>query len=1046
MQWYPLQVVTAHKAAWDTQHGWGSSGAGGGGGLWLYDPTGTVISQPGMYDTALGCPDIAGSNMNVTGSNPAVANVTGNVDGGTAGATQFNPKNSLQSSEGGDGGTGLFVTSEDVRDLFGEYTNDYCVSPDGSGTTGFMLLSGWPAYSLPPHPYTAATNLHANQVVPGYGTVDVTIEQEAGFYAEQNITDVRSAEWLNEGFPDSSIATAYLSVGPAGGTMTTTYAFDQPTGNIDLILLDMDYDDSVAITARDSNGNPISDFSGWRFVAGDMSDNASTAAPPIWHAGTATVVSTQTNGSGVPNNANRSYGVLTPDTLVTEIVILYDVPTHGIANGQHIYTTLHSTQIGRDGEICQLGAIGNYVWLDENSDGYQDVGELGIPNVIVNMTDSGGNTYTTTTDTHGGYLFDSLPAGTYTVTVDGSQSALSDLTYTVPNLTGSDFGNQDPAGYAVTIGGSEPLENLTADFGYNHNPTTDVDNGENNAAIGDTVWLDTDGDGVQDPHEVGIADVCVELFNAGPDGIFDPGTDGQYGTADDDSVQVGSTLMTDANGNYIFTNLAPNAYVVQLCASNFDPGGALENYAQTGDPDHFGQPETGSYGENDGMTTTPVVLGPGDVFLNADFGYQPASPLGTIGDTVWFDADASGTATMDAGESGIPGVTVALIKDTNGNGVWDAGEPIIATDTTDEDGKYLFEGLPLDDGGGDSDADYIVWVNDTDNVLGGLMQTYDQDSPLDNMSATALDSGSPNDLDQDFSYTPAGHNNGDGLIGDTVWFDVDNSGGNQTTQGDEPGIEGVIVTLTDSTGAVITTTTNENGNYWFGGLDPSGTYTVTIAPLNFATGGVLEGLSETYEPDGGTASQSVVDLSSTGPIDLNQDFSYTGDVGGQVGNLIWLDVDADGLYEPAAGETLINGVTVDLYRDLNGNGQVDPGEPLFATATTSGNDGDVGADVGNYLFGNLPLNSEWVVNVTDEAGILNGYWHSLGTPDTTDNSQVDPDGVGITAAAPSNVTADFGYYLDPACLGNFVWEDVNGNGVQEGGEPRHRRCDGDVDH
>ena len=37
-----------------------------------------------------------------------------------------------------------------------------------------------------------------------------------------------------------------------------------------------------------------------------------------------------------------------------------------------------------------------------------------------------------------------------------------------------------------------------------------------------------------------------------------------------------------------------------------------------------------------------MILAPGDVFLNADFGYQPpAAQNNSIGDTVWFDADAN---------------------------------------------------------------------------------------------------------------------------------------------------------------------------------------------------------------------------------------------------------------------------------------------------------------------------------------------------------------------------------------------------------------------
>ncbi|NJL75258.1 MAG: hypothetical protein HC892_09755 [Saprospiraceae bacterium] len=48
------------------------------------------------------------------------------------------------------------------------------------------------------------------------------------------------------------------------------------------------------------------------------------------------------------------------------------------------------------GAICikkavqALGSIGNYVWLDEDSNGLQDEGEAGIPNVQVDLKDMNG--------------------------------------------------------------------------------------------------------------------------------------------------------------------------------------------------------------------------------------------------------------------------------------------------------------------------------------------------------------------------------------------------------------------------------------------------------------------------------------------------------------------------------------------------------------------------------------------------------------------------------------------------------------------------------
>ncbi len=124
-----------------------------------------------------------------------------------------------------------------------------------------------------------------------------------------------------------------------------------------------------------------------------------------------------------------------------------------------------------------------------------------IPNVRIILTDDLGNLVAETrTDSHGGYLFPNLPPGDYLVDVDET-TLLPGMSQTPLNLPGSDLGNQDHSGsgYPVTLGPGE--ENLTADFGYNYNPTADVDNptGSPSAMLGDRVWIDSDGDGAQDP-------------------------------------------------------------------------------------------------------------------------------------------------------------------------------------------------------------------------------------------------------------------------------------------------------------------------------------------------------------------------------------------------------------------------------------------------------------------------------------------------------------------------------------------------------------------
>ncbi len=213
-----------------------------------------------------------------------------------------------------------------------------------------------------------------------------------------------------------------------------------------------------------------------------------------------------------------------------------------------------------------------------------------------------------------------------------------------------------------------------------------------------------------------------------------------------------------------------------------------------------------------------------------------------------------------------------------------------------------------------------------------------------------------------------------------------------------------------------------------------------IAASNFVPGGVLEGFFNTFDPNTPFDSTSpLITLTLATPNNLDQDFSYYGSGSGgtqpasQISSLIWLDTDADGLYEPTAGETPLGGVTVDLYRDLDSDGLLDHGEPRIATTTTANtiNAGQFGAD-GTYIFPGLPV-SDYLVDVSDRAGVLSGYWHSHGTAGTNNHSQADPYAVTIAQGA-ENLTADFGYYIQPAAVGNYIWLDTNANGLQNNGE------------
>lgn len=648
------------------------------------------------------------------------------------------------------------------------------------------------------------------------------------------------------------------------------------------------------------------------------------------------------------------------------------------------------------------GSAGNLVWLDENANGIQDAGEPGVANVTVRIkrASDGMLLSTTTTDDNGGYLFKELAPGDFAIEVDAASLPVGMSQTTVYPSAGTDLVNQDQsAGFGYVVHVTSGGENLTADFGYNWSPTGDITGGTNQGAIGDRVWIDHDGDGIQDAGETGVAGAEITLYR--------PGADGLFWTVDD---EIAATTTTGASGNYIFDNLAAGVYGVQITDSGMASHDILNSsdYSATGDPDHFAANlSTAPAGTaQDHKSTRPILLGPGDTYINADFGYHPGgASLHTIGDTVWLDLDWDGI--MDPSESGIQGIVVGL-KNVSGD--------FIATTTTNANGGYLFTDL--------ANGDYTVVIIDSGNVLAGLKPTFDQDSntinPDERSSVTLTGS---NNLDQDFGYVPISAEAGTGAIGDTIFLDRDTDNAFDTGEG----MNGVRVVLKNNSGTVITATfTNESGRYYFGGL-AAGTYTVEVDTTTLPSG-----ITNTVDPNGDNNSISLLSLGA-GEINMLQDFGYVATTPGSIGNLVWKDTNADGIYDADGldntsgttdDETAFATIHMELYRDLDSDGRLDANEPLLGTTFT-----DI---TGNYLFEGLPAGN-YLVKVRDTANILEGFWHSLGTTGTNNNSQQDYYALTLANGA-SNLTADFGYYCQPGSAGNLVWKDENANGIHDTGD------------
>lgn len=602
--------------------------------------------------------------------------------------------------------------------------------------------------------------------------------------------------------------------------------------------------------------------------------------------------------------------------------------------------------------LSQTFNIGNFVWLDEDGDGDQDAGEVGIGGVPVYLEELSGTILETViTDFDGGYLFEDYPAGSYRVRVDDTKLPAG--------LTNQTFDNEGPLDHqSVVVLSIE--DDLDQDFGYNYAPPADTNNPASAVgAIGDRVWSDANGDGMENPNEVGIGGVTVNLLDAA-------------GT-------VIGTTTTDDSGYYIFDNLAADVYMIQVDDSTLP---ARFTTTPTGDPD----------GDNTN-TSEKLPLGPGDVHMNMDFGYNDPSAY-NLGDRIYLDANVSGGE--DVGELPIPNVTVALIADTNGNGIWDIGELPIATDITDANGNYLFTGL--------GNGDYVVAVTNSNNVLSGMTNTADPDGGLNGYSGETI-SGA-DDLTQDFGYAPDGHTATDAIIGDLVFLDADRDG---TYSADDSGLEGIDVLLYNSSNVFVgSTTTDVNGNYLFGGL-PADTYSVEIGTASLPTG-----LSNNVDPDGGNDDTSTTTLAAGGQ-DLDQDFGYESTIPNTVSGTIWEDRDAAGDLNETSPVYFEN-VTV-VLRDANGN--------VIGITITDTN--------GDYAFTGLP-DGTYTIEITDDNNILNGHWLSDGTNDGSNNNSQENNYSVSVAGGSTNDTGDFGYFIDGASLGNFVWDDTDEDGIQDVGE------------
>lgn len=310
--------------------------------------------------------------------------------------------------------------------------------------------------------------------------------------------------------------------------------------------------------------------------------------------------------------------------------------------------------------------IGDYVWLDLDNAGDQGTSEAARANVTVRLETTAGVLLATTATSEAGlYLFTSNEHGlradsNYVLVIDTAQPRIEGFNVTVANANA--LGTNDTTDSdAVALGGSRVgisvrtgalgTRDFTYDFGFFRL-----------LEIGNFVWNDLDGDGVQDATETPLVGVLVELRSA------------------DGSVVVATTL-TNSSGAYLFdavrSGVLPDTEYVVAIPMNAP---ALAGLTPTFSPSQASAAEdsNGVLDSVRGRSATSVTTGAyGTVDRSIDFGFVGVT---SIGDFVWLDADGDGT--FDSTEAPVANVTLQLR---------DASDAIVATTTTSATGLYAFD-------------------------------------------------------------------------------------------------------------------------------------------------------------------------------------------------------------------------------------------------------------------------------------------------------------------------------------------------------------------
>ncbi|MFZ1749419.1 MAG: SdrD B-like domain-containing protein [Saprospiraceae bacterium] len=638
--------------------------------------------------------------------------------------------------------------------------------------------------------------------------------------------------------------------------------------------------------------------------------------------------------------------------------------------------------------------------------------------------------------------------------------------------------NIPPSG-TITSTQSNPLVSPTTNTAYRvivvaSNGCTDTDFVNVNVVpkqkIGNYTWIDTNGNGCQDSNETGINGVLITLYTSGGSVV---------GTTTSANNPVGG-----AAGYYQF-DVCPGIYYV-----NF---GKPAGYAYTGEKVCG---NTGSDSDANAISgnTANITIVSGQDNLTIDAGYKP---VGNIRGNVTADTnnDNIGDTPMNNVtlqlKDAVSGV-VLFTTTTNAQGNYEflnvlAGNYIImqiqpvgyqsvsdvdaTPDPDGNDGSTPNNMIPVTLTVGENDNDNNFVEEQLGNIRGNVTADTNNDNigdiPMNNVTIQLKDAATgvvllstttnaqgnyqflnvapgnytimevqpvgyqsvsdvdaTPDPDGNDGITPndmipvvltAGEDDNDNNF---VEEQLGNIRGNVTadTNGDKIGdtpMNNVTIQLKDAVSGVVllTTTTNTLGNYQFLNVAP-GNYTIMeVQPAGYSS---VSDADATPDPDGndGVTPNDMIPVVLTAGEDDN-DNNFVEEQNGNIRGNVSVDTNNDNI-----GDTPLNNVTIQLKDAVSG--------VVLLTTTTN--------TLGNYQFLNVAPGNYIIMEIQPAGYASVSDVDATPDPDGNDGSTPN-DMIPVTLTAGENDNDNNFVERNNASIGNFVWHDLDADGVQDPGEP-----------